>query len=76
MSTDVITWFVAHKIVVLVNTAPIWPEIRPLPPNGFWNEDTQTWASVDVAGGGRYKSLLVVLGQNDVGQGLIYYSEI
>jgi hypothetical protein len=55
----------------------VWPETRPIAydPELFWDEDAGTWTGVD-AGGSRYKMQVVVVGQNDIGEGVIYFGAI
>jgi hypothetical protein len=63
-------------IHVFGETAPIaFPPLRPetYDPDLCWDEETGAWISV-LVGGGRYNSFLVLVGSNDVGQGVIYYS--
>jgi hypothetical protein len=61
----------------IITPAPTpWLPPRPPDPIGIWDEDTGTWGGVEVAGGGRYKNTLVVVGQDNSGNGVIYYSEI
>lgn len=57
-----------------------WPDARPddYDPDLYWDEDNGVWSIpvITVAGGGRYQSQLVVIGQDDTGNGVIYYGEI
>ncbi len=62
------------------SSADVWPEARSAgyDPDAYWDEDNGVWATVTVAvaGGGRYQSQLVAVGQNDAGQGVVYYTPI
>jgi hypothetical protein len=40
----------------------------------FWNEDLGTWGFIENLGGGRYKETLIAIGQDDNGNGCIYYT--
>jgi hypothetical protein len=54
-----------------------WPDDRPVDydEDKYFDITTETWVSEEVAvGGGRYQTQLVVIGQNDTGQGVVYYS--
>ena len=55
----------------------IWPPERPAgyDPDLCWDEETGTWTPV-LVGGGRYNSRLVVVGSNDVGQGVIFFGSL
>jgi len=52
-----------------------WPESRPETYDGslVWDEDAGAWIDVNCSGGSRYQENLVVIGQNDDGEGVIYY---
>jgi hypothetical protein len=68
--------FTIH-IVASVAPSVAWPQQRPIgyDPDASWDEESGTWTSV-LVGGGKYSSQLVLVGSDDVGQGVIYYAEI
>jgi hypothetical protein len=52
-----------------------WPASRPsdYDPDLIFDEDTGTWVTADGSAGSRLQTNLVAIGQNDTGQGVIYY---
>lgn len=67
----------SFTIQILDPVAPTpkgWLPERPANynPDKFWVEDLG-WTDVEVAGGGRYKNQIVIIGQTDLGNGCIYY---
>ncbi len=57
--------------------ATVVPPIDDRPPtydpDASWDEDTGAWVSLEVYGGDIYKINLVIIGQDDNGNGVIYY---
>jgi hypothetical protein len=69
------TWFVYNvKIITSESIEPITERPTNYNPDLYW--DGSDWSLIEVAGGGRYKNNLVVIGENSTGQGLIYYGEV
>jgi hypothetical protein len=67
------TWY-TYPFHIVSAESIAWPIIdRPITydPDLFWSGTT--YNAIEVSGGGRYKNNVVVIGENDVGQGLIYY---
>lgn len=55
-----------------------WPDTRPVAYDEtlIWDEETGAWIAADGSGGSRYQTQLVVVGQNDTGQGVIYFGSM
>lgn len=55
-----------------------WIQERPgsYNPDEVWDEDTETWVTCDARGNSRYTNRFVVIGSDDIGNGVIYYGEV
>lgn len=42
----------------------------------IWDEENSVWIAADGSGGSRYQSQLVIVGQDDFGDGVIYYGSL
>jgi hypothetical protein len=67
------------KITIGTGVIPpnTWPEVRPdeYDSDLSWDEESGDW-TLTVTGGGRYKQQLIVIGQGDANQGVVYFGEI
>jgi len=54
-----------------------WPQSRPISydPSKMWDEDSRTWVTASNVAAGRYHRTIVVIGENDVGQGVVFWGE-
>jgi len=54
-----------------------WPESRPetYEVSSVWDEETSAWVADDGRGGARLKNNLIIIAQNDDGDGRIFVSE-
>lgn len=51
-----------------------WPSTRTSEhETEIYDEDAGEWIAADGSGGSHYQTQLVVIGQDDTGQGVIYY---
>ncbi len=50
-----------------------YPKASDYDPDKYFDQATETWVTTENKEGGRYKTQLVAIGQNDTGDGVIYY---
>jgi hypothetical protein len=65
-----------------LNLSVLWgprpfPNLRPSTynPSKMWDEESRTWIAASNIAAGRYHRTLIVVGQDAVGQGVIYWGE-
>jgi hypothetical protein len=79
-NTDYSNWSFSTQETGETTPSLVWPEERPddYNPDLYWDEENGTWSEtvITAAGGGRYKEQLVAVGQDDDGNGVIYFGAI